>query len=213
MGLDGLLIFRLIIIIYGIILSIPFIIYSIKIALILVEYTSKKLRKIQTIEIKGNLLSFVEKYKAWGFSYHFTIVYFGLITLLKIIGIGLPSTLVFIPFYIVSLAFIKLAGSILEKEIDQISEFKFFWYIVLFAIVLCGYIIAFSLLYIPSISIGYGQFEDKAGNLKPLGTTESIYYSGFTFFSMEYEEAISKGSLTLITLIETVVLDFVILKS
>ncbi|MDD5331462.1 MAG: hypothetical protein PHE43_01390 [Candidatus Nanoarchaeia archaeon] len=188
--------------------SIPIIIYSSMIIVNIFEYLFKKRKRIKN-KIKGYWTS----YKGLAFSLHFTFLFFLALIIFKLFIIRSLEFGYFLPLWFVSLSFIKLSKAIIQTKKGDINELKFFCFILGFGLILLGYILSFSLLYLPSNYIGYGGFNDLDGNPYTLdfGHFENIYYSGFTFFSMEYDNISSEGILKFFSLAEVALAQLVII--
>ena len=83
----------------------------------------------------------------------------------------------------------------------KISEYWFFCYISLLSLVIVGFIFSFSLFYFHTFSLEHGHMKD-GNNYINLDRSESILYSSYTFFNMNYKNYIPDGWLTKFTIIE-----------
>jgi len=110
--------------------------------------------------------------------------------------------LLYLPLYITTRMLINIVRNILEKSKKGISEYRFFVYLFMFSMVIISYIFSFSLLYFYTFPLQEGHFQDTNGNVLILDRIDSIYYSGFTFFSMNYGEIQPKGLTKTLTLSE-----------
>ena len=109
------------------------------------------------------------------------------------------------PLWITTRLFVSIVRSIITKgKKEKISEFQFFYYIIAFIVVILAYIFSFSLFYYFAFSLNLGHFEVDNDNVKILDRIDSLLYSGFTFFAMDYEELEPKGLLRFFTFTEVI---------
>lgn len=124
-----------------------------------------------------------------------------------------------ISVYITSIAYIQLVKNIKKKydlpknnQRGYISEYQFLGYLIFFSLVLFLFIFSFSVFYVQQIPLGnfldgYFTKETKINNLViervyPLNYSDAFFYSGYTFFSLDYGNFKAKGLLKMITLLE-----------
>ena len=96
-----------------------------------------------------------------------------------------------------------------------LTEFEFFLYISAFAFILTSFIISFSLFYTHSVPLEQNWLSGHMstnGKDTILGMVDSIYYSGNTFFSMNYGNINPEGFLKLVSLLELLVAQILIIS-
>lgn len=117
--------------------------------------------------------------------------------------------------YITTISYISLVRNIKRKYDNKrsfISEYQFLGYLIFFSLILLLFIVSFSTFYVQQIPLGsfldgYFVKEVKINNqiserVIPLRYGDAFFYSGYTFFSMNYGDFKAKGLLNIVTIIE-----------
>ena len=152
-----------------------------------------------------------KRYKNLRFSIYITIIF--MVTFILGVIIQLRIQLSYILLFFVTLGFIILVRKIKNKSDNnqKINEFEFLLYMGSFGFILIAYIITFSLFYFHATLLGNG-YMIKDNSFNPLDRLNAIYFSGFTFFSMEFDELQPQGILKLITLLEVFLANIIIIS-
>jgi hypothetical protein len=91
-----------------------------------------------------------------------------------------------------------------EPEREGLTEFGFLIYCILLFAVIAGYILSFSLLYVHNLPLSHGYFSKN--DIPVLLDSESaILFSGFTFFTMDFQGIEANGRISWIVLSEILV--------
>ena len=117
--------------------------------------------------------------------------------------------------YVTTISYISLVRNIKRKYDNKksvISEYQFLGYLIFFSWILFLFIVSFSSFYVQQIPLGsffdgYFVKEVKINNqiserVIPLRYSDAFFYSGYTFFSMNYGDFKAKGLLNIVTIIE-----------
>src|SRR3989338_5225126 len=159
-----------------------------------------------------------DRWKKQKFTFYINLVFY--IVLVTVAVLWWFDFLLFYPLigvvslYVTSLGYIALVKRIKKKydKEQDITESQFLGYLIFFSLVLFLYILSFSNFYIHQIPLGksfdgYFTIKDTSINpsvemVYPIKFGDSFYYSGYTFFSMEYGDFKARGLLKLIALLE-----------
>ncbi len=151
---------------------------------------------------KQTFTDFEERIQNLRFRNYVDFVHLVVLISLFIFKVNPFYVLLYLPLYITTRMLIGIVRNILQKSKKGISEYRFFVYLLMFSIVIISYIFSFSLLYFHTSPLKDGHFQNGEGNILILNRIDSLYYSGFTFFSMNYEDIQPKGLIKTITLSE-----------
>lgn len=146
------------------------------------------------------------RYQKLKFSIYISLLFFLSFIFLYFLGINIIYLLTYSLLFLVTLVFVGLVRNIKTKCMRRrgISEFTFFIYMVAFGFILFFYIEVFSIFYLnanPLINGSIGFFS-KGNEIQILDRLESFYFSGYTFFSMDYDDIEAQQFLKLIIILE-----------
>jgi len=133
---------------------------------------------------------------------HFTVYmlsFFLLTTLIFTFIIPLKYIIYYALWFLVTVGFIRLVKAIKRKK--RVRESNFFTYMFVFAIILFLYIGVFSLAYAQKNPFDEGTII-KSGDFHRLNKIDSLLFSGFTFFSMDFGNFQTEGLLNYFALAE-----------
>ena len=149
------------------------------------------------------------------FSHYFLICFIIiLVPLSMILKLSYNQILIFVLWFIISWLYIKLIKSIiLKSDTNQtINESKFFGYMISFIFIIIFYIVTFSLFYyktVPIPSLGYIIGDNET--LKLLSFSDSLFYSGFNFFTMDYANLKAQSLLNAVVILEVFTAQIIII--
>ncbi|MBW2984762.1 hypothetical protein KY361_06600 [Candidatus Woesearchaeota archaeon] len=140
-------------------------------------------------EIKSKFIEYFGKFQNLRFHNYIDITNVFLIIIVILYKVDLYYLLCYLPLYIITRTFIAIVRDLIRRSKDEegITEFWFFVYIGIFILLIVAYIFSFSLFYLNLFSLNQGYMINEKGTEIDLSGSESIYYSAFTFFGMEYE--------------------------
>ena len=164
------------------------------------------------------IIKYYKSYKRYSklkFSIYISILFFLSFVVLYFLGINLIYLLIYSLLFLVTLVFVGLVRNIKTKcrGNGTISEFRFFIYMLSFGFILFFYIEVFSIFYLNANPLIEGSigFLSKGNEIKILDRLESFYFSGYVFFSMDYDDIGAQQYLRLIVILELFVAQILII--
>ena len=144
------------------------------------------------------------------FSSYITIFY--AIFLMIILFLNYRYLLTLLPLWYVGRVYIALVRSIKLKKEDRktISELQFLAYLSSFIFIVLIFVVVFALIYSQAQYLGGGYFT-KGEHFIKLEFRDTIIFSGFNFFSMEYGGLLTQDLLTFVALVEVFTAQIVII--